>query len=59
MVCGAPTPWSSGGRSAVQTTRGTPWWDASTTLGCSSAAAVPLVVSTTTALEVAAASPMA
>ena len=46
MVWGAPTSRSSGGRSAVQTSSGTPARWASTTAGCSSAAAVPLVVST-------------
>ena len=48
IVCEAPVWWSSGGRSAVQTMRGTRAWWASTTAGCSSAAAVPLVTQTTT-----------
>ena len=47
MVWGAPTSRSSGGRSAVQTMSGTRARSASTTAACSSAAAVPLVVSTT------------
>ena len=47
MVWGAPTSCSSGGRSAVHTSSGTSAWWASTTAGWSSAAAVPLVDSTT------------
>ena len=43
MVCGAPTPRSSGGRSAVHTIRGTPAWWASTTAAWKWVAAVPLV----------------
>ena len=46
MVWGAPTSRSSGGRSAVQTMSGTPARSASTTAAWSSAAAVPLVVTT-------------
>ena len=46
MVWGAPTSRSSGGRSAVQAIRGTPARSASTTAAWSSAAAVPLVVTT-------------
>ena len=44
MVWGAPNPCSSGGRSAVRTTRGTRARSASTTAAWTSAAAVPLVV---------------
>ena len=47
IVWGAATPCSSGGRSAVAAMNGTPLWWASTTAGCSSTAAVPLLVSTT------------
>ena len=47
MVWGAPTSRSSGGRSAVHTSIGTRARSASTTDGCSSAAAVPLVTTTT------------
>ena len=43
MVCGAPTPCSSGGRSAVSTSIGTSDRPASTTAGWKLAAAVPLV----------------
>ena len=46
-VWGAPTPCSSGGRSAVQTSSGTPARSASTTAAWSSTEAVPLVVTTT------------
>ena len=53
MVWGAPTPRSSGGRSAVHTMSGTRARSASTTAACSSAAAVPLVVSTTAGRPVA------
>ena len=53
MACGAPTSISSGGRSAVQTSSGTPARSASTTAGCSSTAAVPLVVRTTAGSAVA------
>ena len=42
----APVPRSSGGRSALSTTTGTPAWEASITAGSSSPTAVPLVVST-------------
>ena len=59
MAWGAPTPMSSGGRSAVQTSSGIPARSASTTAGCSSTAAVPLVVRTTTASPLPAASPRA
>ena len=59
MVCGAPVSWSSGGRSAVQTMRGTPAWSASATAGWSSAAAVPLVTQMTVGLPEAIASPSA
>ena len=60
MVCGAPTSCSSGGRSAVHTpaaapVRGGPRPPA----GCSSTAAVPLVVSTTLGRPVAEARPRA
>ena len=47
IVCGAATPCSSGGRSAVAAMSGTALWCASTTAGCSSTAAVPLLVRTT------------
>ena len=47
MVCGAPTPRSSGGRSAVTTIIGTSLSPASTTAGWKFAAAVPLVHSNT------------
>ena len=53
MACGAPTSRSSGGRSAVHTSSGTPARSASTIAGCSSAAAVPLVVSTSAGRPVA------
>ena len=53
MVWGAPTSWSSGGRSAVHTSRGTPAASASATAACSSAAAVPLVVTTSAGRPVA------
>ena len=46
MVWGAPTSRSSGGRSAVQAMSGTRPRSASTTAAWSSAAAVPLVVTT-------------
>ena len=59
MVWGAPTSRSSGGRSAVTTSSGTRSRSASTTAGCSSAAAVPLVVSTTAGRPVARPSPSA
>ena len=59
MVWAAPTPWASGGRSAVTATRGTPAWWASMTAGCSSAAAVPLVVRTTAGRPVRMAMPRA
>jgi hypothetical protein len=42
----APTPCSSGGRSAVQAMRGPASWCASITAGCRLAVAVPLVVRT-------------
>ena len=58
-VCGAPTPWSSGGRSVVTTSIGTPARSASTTDGCSSTAAVPLVVTTTAGRRLARPSPRA
>ena len=54
-----PTSCSSGGRLAVHTSSGTPARSASTTAGCSSTAAVPLVVRTITASPDAAASPRA
>ena len=57
MVCGAPVSCSSGGRSAVQTISGTRAWCASTTAGCSSAAAVPLVTQMTVGRPVAMAEP--
>ena len=59
MACGAPTSRSSGGRSAVQASSGTAARSASTTPGCSSAAAVPLVVSTTAGRPVASPMPTA
>ena len=59
MVWGAPTPWSSGGRSAVSTRSGTKAWDASATQACSSAAAVPLVTTIATGSRVARARPSA
>ncbi len=59
MVCGAATPCSSGGRSAVAAINGTPLWCASTTAGCSSTAAVPLLVSTTAGRSVVSPSPSA
>ena len=59
MACGALTSRSSGGRSAVQASSGTPARSASTTAGCSSAVAVPLVVSTTAGRPVARPSPSA
>ena len=43
MVCGAPTPRSSSGRSAVSTIIDTPDRPASTTAGKKLAVAVPLV----------------
>ena len=46
VVCEAPTPRSSKGRSALTTTRGRRAWLASATAGCSSVTAVPLVVMT-------------
>ena len=58
-VWGAPKPWSSGGRSAVTATMGTPAWWASMTAGCSSEAAVPLVVTTGAGTPVARARPRA
>src|SRR3954470_4315262 len=57
IVCPAPTSRSSGGRSAVRTSSGTPAWCASTTAGRYSAAAVPLVQASTTGRRVALASP--
>ena len=57
MVCGAPVWCSSGGRSAVHTMSGTRPWCASTTAGCSSAAAVPLVTQMTVGRPVAIANP--
>src|ERR1700722_11009932 len=59
MVCGAPTPRSSGGRSAVITIRGTNAWEASATQGWSSAAAVPLVTTMATGTFVTSARPSA
>jgi hypothetical protein len=59
IVCGAPTPWSSGGRSAVHAMIGTRSWWASTTAGCRFTAAVPLVVSTGTGRPVTRAMPSA
>ena len=59
MVCGAPTSRSSGGRSAVHTTRGTRARSASTTAAWSSAAAVPLVTTTTAGDPVASPMPSA
>ncbi len=59
IVWGAPTSSSSGGRLAVSASSGTPAWWASTTAGCSSAAAVPLVVSTIAGRPVADPSPRA
>ncbi len=43
MVWFAPVPRSSGGRSAVRTSKGTRDWSASTTAGSELAAAVPEV----------------
>ena len=57
MDCGAPVSCSSGGRSAVHTMSGTPAWCASTTAGCSSTAAVPLVTQMTVGRPVAIAEP--
>ena len=59
MVCGAPTSRSSGGRSAVHTSIGTPARSASTTAAWSSTAAVPLVTTTTAGRPVASAIPRA
>jgi hypothetical protein len=59
MAWGAPTSRSSGGRSAVQASSGTAARSASTTAGWSSAAAVPLVVSTTAGRPVASPTPRA
>src|SRR3954447_12349745 len=59
MVCPAPTSRSSGGRSAVRTSSGTPASWASTTAGRYSAAAVPLVQASTTGRRVAFARPSA
>ena len=59
MVCGAATSRSSGGRSAVQTTSGTSAWCASTTAAWSSAAAVPLVHTTSAGRPVARPTPSA
>ena len=59
IVWGAPTPWSSGGRSAVRTSSGTKAWDASATQACSSAAAVPLVTTIATGIRVTRARPSA
>ena len=59
IVCGAPTSRSSGGRSAVQTRSGTSAWWASTTAGCSSAAAVPLLHTSTAGRPVASPRPSA
>src|SRR3954449_10546516 len=59
MVCPAPTSRSSGGRSAVSTSSGTPASWASTTAGRYSAAAVPLVHASTTGRRVALARPSA
>ena len=56
---GAPTSCSSGGRSAVQAMSGTPARSASATAACSSAVAVPLVVSTTAGWPVASPMPRA
>ena len=55
----APTPRSSGGRSAVSASSGTPACAASSTAGCRFAAAVPDVVTTTTGRPDAFASPSA
>ncbi len=57
MAWFAPTSRSSGGRSAVMTTSGVREWNASTTAGWNSAAAVPDVQSSATGLPVALASP--
>ena len=59
IVCGAPVSCSSGGRSAVHTSSGTPAWCASTTEGSNSATAVPLVTQTTTGRPLARAIPRA
>ena len=59
MACGAPTSRSSGGRSAVHASSGTPARSASTIAGCSSAAAVPLVVRTSAGRPVADPTPSA
>ena len=59
MVCGAPIPCSSGGRSAVSMSIGTLSRSASTTAACNCTAAVPLVVSTTAGRPVARAMPSA
>src|SRR6516164_8577892 len=59
MVWGAPTPRSSGGRSAVSRTSGTPARSASTTAGVSSAAAVPEVTTIATGARSASARPIA
>src|SRR4051812_22640158 len=59
IVCPAPTSRSSGGRSAVSTSSGTPASCASTTAGRYSAAAVPLVQASTTGRRVALARPSA
>ena len=59
IVWGAATSRSSGGRSAVQTTSGTSAWCASTTAAWSSAAAVPLVHTTSAGRPVARPTPSA
>ncbi len=59
MVCPAPIPRSSGGRSEVSTIRGTPAWSASTTAGWRLAAADPLVQATIVGEPVASAAPSA
>src|SRR4051812_7660350 len=59
MVCPAPTSRSSGGRSAVRTSRGTRASRASCTAGASSAAAVPDVTVTAAGRPVALARPRA
>ena len=53
IVCPAPIPRSSGGRSAVSTISGTAASSASATAGCRFAAAVPEVQRTTAGLPVA------
>src|SRR4051794_4647833 len=59
MVWPAPVSRSSGGRSAVQTSSGTRAWWASSTAGCSSAAAVPEVQTMTAGRPDALAAPRA